>query len=252
MKTRGPAPPPGAGRVGAVAVLTVLAAGLALGACSADQPVPSSRDVAPEGFTPAQVHISTTVVASSLAATDAIADFGIEEGIRMVRVRILDELQLELGVEVEGRVILAGPPRVCLVGPFWAPDDAGLTDRCWGEPDLGGLLAARLATDTAGHPVLDEGHPIRLAATIRRGDVRCDYPPGTWQLEVRLEPLADGLPAEALDLPPVDIHVPADVGNPRPLPMVRESRYCGLANVVYREQGEPPIAPSPSQAQTGE
>lgn len=236
------------GRPAAVAVhsvLAALAAGIILGACATGQPAPSEDLAGTGGFTPADVRVSATVVASSLVATDAIADFGVEEGIRMVKVRILDELRLELGIDVEGSVVLAGPPRVCLVGPFWAPDDAGLTDRCWGEPDLGGLLAAQLATDAAGHPVLDRDRPIAVAATLRRGDVRCDYPPGSWQLEVRLEPLANGVPAGAVDLPPVDISVPADVGNPLPLSLVRESRYCGLANVVFREQGEPPIATSP-------
>lgn len=229
----------GVGRAAAVQVLALLAAlvgGMSLWACAAQ---PSSAE-----DTPAEVRVSATVVASSLAATDAIADFGIEEGVRMVKVRIVDELQMELRIETEGSVSLAGPPRVCLVGPFWAPDDAGLTDRCWGEPDLGGLLAAHLATDVAGHPMFGD-RPIVLAAKLRRGDVRCDYPPGDWQLEVRLQPLVNGSSVGATDLSPVAFIVPAEVGNPRPLSLIRATRYCGLANVVYREQGEPPVATSP-------
>jgi len=217
-----------------LASLTLLA-GCAAGASLTPMP----RD------TPAEVRVSATVVASSLAATHAIADFGIEEGVRMVKVRIVDELQMELRIETEGSVVLAGPPRVCLVGPFWAPDDAGLTDRCWGEPDLGGLLAAQLATDAAGRPMLAGDRPIVVAAKLRRGDVRCDYPPGDWQLEVRLEAVVDGSSVGATDLSPVGLSVPAEVGNPLPLSLIQATRYCGLANVVYREQGEPPVATSP-------
>jgi hypothetical protein len=219
-----------------VGVLAALVGGMSLWACAA------ARPSSPE---PAEVRVAATVVASSLAATDAIADFGIEGGVRMVTVRIVDQLQMELRIETEGSLVLAGPPHVCLVGPFWAPDDAGLTDRCWGEPDLGGLLAAELATDAAGHPILDGDSPIIVVAKLRRGDVRCDYPPGDWQLEVRFEPLVNGASVGATDLSPVGFSVPAQVGNQLPLSMVKASRYCGLANVVYREQGEPPVAPPP-------
>ena len=229
----------GVGGVVAVHVVGVLAAlvgGMSLWACATARP--SSPELA-------EVRVAATVVASSLAATDAIADFGIAEGVRMVKVRIVDELQMELRIETEGSVVLAAPPQVCLVGPFSAPDDAGLTDRCWGEPDLGGLLAAELATDAAGHPILGGDSPIIVVANLRRGDVRCDYPPGDWQLEVRFEPLVDGSSVGVTDLPPVGFSVPAQVGNPLPLSLINATRYCGLANVVYREQGEPPVSTPP-------
>ena len=106
----------------------------------------AARDLA------AGIEVSVGVHAVSHRATLAIADFGIEEGVRLVPVRILDEIQLELRLESNVDVALAEPPRVCLVGPHWAPDDAGLSDRCWGEPDLGALLAAQLEADAAGSP----------------------------------------------------------------------------------------------------
>lgn len=189
----------------------------------------------------ARVGVSATVIDHSLAATEAIADFGIEEGVRLVRVRIVDQLQLELRVETPDAIELAEPPRVCLAWYFSAPDDAGLSDRCWGEPDLGGLLEAQLARDEAGHTLLPAGRPIVVDATLRRGDVRCDYPPGDWQLEVALEPLVDGSPVGALDLPPVVLAVSATGDGP--LPFLRfDTRFCGLATLVYLQQGEPPVA----------
>ena len=69
---------------------------------------------------------------SSLGATQAIADFGLEEGIRMVPVRIVEDLALEVRLETPRDITLAGPRRICLTGPFWNPLDAGL-----GRPLLG-------------------------------------------------------------------------------------------------------------------
>jgi len=221
--------------------LVALIGGIDLSACAPAQPRSPEERLRAARESLAEVRVSASVVASSLVATHAIADLGIEEGVRMVKVRILDELQMELRVETGGRVALVGPPRVCLVGPFWAPDDAGLSDRCWGEPDLGELLAAQLTTDAAGHTTLEADRPIVLAARLRRGDVRCDYPPGDWHLEVQLEPLVDGSSAGVMELPPVRLSVPPDVANTQPLTLIEATRYCGLANVVYREQGEPSV-----------
>jgi hypothetical protein len=208
------------------------------------QPRSQEERLQAAGAALAGVHVSATAGDTSQIATEAVADFGIEEGVRMVPVRILDELSLDLRLEASDTITLASPPRVCLVGPFSAPDDAGLTDRCWGEPDLGELLAEQLGTDDAGHPTLEAGRPTIVAAVIRRGEVRCDYPPGEWQLEVTLEPLVDGRSAGALQLPPVAVSVPPTTTEPLPL-MLFGTRYCGLANVVYCEQGEPPIVPAP-------
>jgi hypothetical protein len=225
-------------------IVVVLVAGLGLWAwTSAQAPAPPAEKpplTAAEVLS--EVRVSATVVDHSLAATHAVADFGIAEGVRLVRVRILDELQLELRVESGVDLALAGPPRVCLVGPYSAPDDGGLTDRCWGDPDLAGLLAAKLATDAGGHPTLDATQaPLIVAASLRRGEVRCDYPPGDWQLEVTLEPLVDGVSLGVIDLPSIALSVPADAEDPTPLPLTESRRYCGLATAVYREQGEPPV-----------
>jgi hypothetical protein len=215
--------------------------GAGLWACG-PAPVPSpSRHAADLDDLVAGVRVSVDVADSSLLATEAVADFGIEEGVRMVRVRIVDELDLDIRIETTETLTLAGPPRVCLVGPYSAPDDAGLSDRCWGEPDLGGLLAQRLTTDPTGHPMLLAGQPIVLSGGLQRGTVRCDYPPGAWQLEVTLEPLLDGSSSGRIELPPVGIGVPYLVADPLRLVLL-DTRYCGLATVVFRDQGEPPVA----------
>ena len=175
-------------------------------------------------------------------ATDAIADFGIDEGIRLVRVRIVSELRLSIRLEADHDVALAEPARLCIVGPYSAPDDAGLSDPCWGSPDPGELLAAQLESDPAGHPVLSADRPILVAASLVRGDARCDYPPGEWHVEVVLNPLIDGSPVGDLYLPYATMDVPLERADAAPLAEVLEDRYCGLASAVYREQGEPPVA----------
>jgi hypothetical protein len=185
---------------------------------------------------------SVTVGGSSLAATMAIADFGIEEGVRLAPVRILEEIQLELRIKTTVDVALAGPPRVCLVGPYWAPDDAGLSDRCWGDPDLATLLAAQLAIDAAGHVMLPADRPISIDATIQRGHERCDYPAGAWALEVAVEPLVDDRAEGRFELPATRVDVPLEpTGTALRLVERSDSRYCGLASAVWREQGEPPL-----------
>ncbi len=190
----------------------------------------------------AGVHVSATVTSSSLAVTSAIADFGISEGIHLVRVRILDELGLDVRLAADIEVVLATPPRICLVGPFSAPDDAGLSDPCWGTPDLEDALAAHMPADTDGHYLLVAGSPIDVKATLQRGSVRCDYPPGEWQLEVTLNPFIDGLPMGTIEVLPALFTVPLETAGPLPLLGVLETRYCGLASGVYRSQGEPPVA----------
>jgi len=156
------------------------------------------------------INDSVTAADSSLAATKAIADFGLDKGIRLVLVRILDEVRLELRIETARDVILAGPPRICLVGPAWAPDDAGLSDRCWGEPDLAAVVDARMPPDAAGHVALDAGQPLVIDATVRRGDERCDYRPGTWQLEVSVVPLIDDSAVGSFELPAAALEVPLE------------------------------------------
>ena len=55
-----------------------------------------------------------------------------------------------------------------------------------------------------------------------------------------LEPLVDGVPVGALDLPPVGVEVPST--GEGPLPFLRfDTRFCGLATIVYLKQGDPPV-----------
>ncbi len=154
--------------------------------------------------------------------------------------RIVDGLHLKVSVEAPTSITLAGPPRVCVVGPYSAPDDAGLSDRCWGDPDLGTLMAAQLPTDPFGHPQILADRPVAMDVALRRGDVRCDYPPGAWTLEIAVEPLVNGASVGPIDLPPLTFDVPWQTADPIPLRLLG-TRYCGLANVVYRDQGEPPV-----------
>ena len=82
--------------------------------------------------------------------------------------------------------------------------------------------------------------PLPVSATLQRGQVRCDYPPGKWVLEIKADPLVDGTAMGARYLPEAGFEVP--FATPGPLTLLKQTRYCGLANVVYREQGEPPVA----------
>jgi hypothetical protein len=188
----------------------------------------------------ASVRVAANVTGSSLLATNAIADFGVGKEVRLVRVRIVEALQLQVRIESEVDVSLGGPPRLCLVGAYAAPDDAGLTDRCWGDPDLTATLAAHVGADASGRVTLHAGTPIEIAVDLRRGEIRCDYPPGTWGIEVWLAPVIDGVATEDLLATTGDLVVPF-LGS-GPLSMRRDARYCGLANAVYRDQGEPDLA----------
>jgi hypothetical protein len=163
----------------------------------------------------------------------------VQGGIRTVRVRIVDELAVDVRVEADEAVVFAEPPRFCLVGPFSAPDDAGLTDPCWGDPDFAALVLAKLPADPNGRPMLGTHQPLSIAATLRRGDTRCDYPPGAWVAKIKANPLVAGSPAGARYLPDVPFDVPfATTG---PLPLLLDTRYCGLASVIVRDQGEPAV-----------
>lgn len=224
-----------------VALLVLIAAGVAIWLWSSQPRTALERRRAAEELV-AGVHVSARVTSSSLAVTSATADFGISEGVRLVRVRILDELGLEVRLAADSDLVLAAPPRVCLVGPFSAPDDAGLSDPCWGMPDLEDDVATHVAAGAEGHHLLVADRPIDVATTLRRGDARCDYPPGEWRLEVSLNPIIDGMPMGAIDVLPALFMVPLETAGPLPRLGVLETRYCGLASGVYRDQGEPPMA----------
>ena len=192
------------------------------------------------------IRVSIKAAGSSLVATKALVDFLAQNDVRLVLVRIVEGLDLEIRIESDRAVAFSAPPRFCLIGPFSAPDDGGFSSPCWGAPEIGDLLAAQLPVDGAGHAMLSAGRPITLAATIRRADRRCDYPAGAWLLQVEADPLVDGTPMGARSLAEIGFDVPwAGTGPLRFIP-VSTTRYCGLANVVYREQGEPEVAsPSP-------
>jgi hypothetical protein len=155
-------------------------------------------------------------------------------------VRIIDSMDLGLQIASDHEIVLAEPPVLCLVGPYSAPDDAGLESPCWGEPDLSSLLAARLAMDSAGHYVLGTT-PIDLNTTLQRGAQRCDYPPGKWQVELKLNPAgsSDG----ARYIPDTTFDVPIAGTGPLKLLATTETRYCGLATVIVQQQGEPEVQP---------
>lgn len=186
-----------------------------------------------------RVAASVAVDHSSLVAGQAIVDFGVGSQVRLVRVRIVDDLRLSVSLTSDVDLELAAAPRACLVGPDSAPDDAGLSSPCWGQPDLGQALASELATSLEGRLTLVAGQPIRLSIDLERGDERCDYPPGQWRLEVSLEPIVDGLSAGTHSLQDVAFTVPFAADDA--LVAVPGSRYCGLANLVFKEQGEPAI-----------
>src|SRR5207247_1467294 len=151
-----------------------------------------------------------------------------------VHVRSLDEVHLDVRLMADQSITLADAPLVCFVGPFSAPDDAGLSDPCWGDPDLGKLLSAQLPRDGAGHFALPAGQSIDVAATLRRGTVRCDYPPGAWLLKVAARPLIDGSAVDPISLPDLNVDVPYVATDALPLLPTNVTRYCGLASVVYR------------------
>jgi hypothetical protein len=221
-----------------VVALTIVAAVVVWAAVGTRPPSPEQREAAARQLL-SGINVSATMASSSLAAAHAIADFGLDEGVRLVLVRIVDGLTLELRIQTTSSVAFAEPPLFCLVGPFSAPDDAGLSDRCWGDPDLGVVVAGGLPHDQGDHPMFQADAPVTLSATLQRGDVRCDYPPGKWVLEIKVDPLVDGTPTGRRYLPEVGFEVP--FATPDPLTLLSQTRYCGLANVVYREQGEPPV-----------
>ena len=63
-------------------------------------------------------------------------------------------------------------------------------------------------------------------------------------MEVSVNPIEDGveLGQRYLQVEPT-LEVPWSPDDA--LPYLRDTRYCGLANAVFRQQGEPSILPSP-------
>jgi hypothetical protein len=191
------------------------------------------------------IHVTPTVTSVALVAGGAIAD-DFEQGVRLVRVRIVERLELEIAIEADQDVAFGAPPQLCLVGPDSAPDDAGLENRCWGMPDLSDHLAAQLTTDALGHPLLPAGDVIHLKAVLSRGPGidnvdRCDYAPGSWLLEINAAPVVDGVHLPPMSGPVTSLEVPIPSHGPLRLLRPDRSRYCGLASRIYQEQGEPAV-----------
>jgi len=215
---------------GKITAFALAGAGL-LAACSAAPATPSADPLA-------SVHVTPTVGDTTLMATGAFADFGVNGGgARQVRVRIVDSMDLRLQITSDQEVVLAEPPFICLVGPYSAPDDAGLESPCWGEPDLGPTLTAQLAKDAAGHYVLG-ATAVDVSTTLNRGSQRCDYPPGKWEVELKLKPLGSDV---ARYVPDTTFDVPIAETGPLKLLPTTQTRYCGLATAIVQQQGEPEV-----------
>lgn len=207
----------------------------------------SPTSAAPGSSVAPPVEVEASVVGSTLLATGKPADFGLgdDQGIRWVELRIVDELVVTLRLAAATDVPLATPPRLCLVGPLANPIDAGLSDRCWGEPDLRALVAAHLTRDDAGQLVLPANRPLDLTATLRRGSTRCDYPPGAWHLEVGFDIVGDGAPGSQVDLPDVRLDVPVDARDPLHYLPSLDTRFCSYAATIFLEQGPPAVVATP-------
>ncbi len=186
------------------------------------------------------LQVTAEVRATDLVAAGAITD-SLESGVRRVMVRVVDQMELAVTFESQDALTLSEPLYLCLVGPYAAPDDAGLSDRCWGEPDLATLVGAKMSRDADGSIRLEAGEPVVVSAVIGRGDERCDYPPGTWSLEVGFSRPSTPTPPDEVVLDDVPFDVPPDDTEPLPLLAPPDSRYCGLASAVVREQGEPEV-----------
>jgi hypothetical protein len=215
-------------------VAVVALAGAALWAWSALRPA-----TADELF--AGIDVTATVDESSLGATQGIADFGIEEGVRMVPVRIVEDMVLNFRLEAARDVTFAAPVRLCLTGPFWNPLDAGLSDRCWGDPDINEALRAAMPADPSGAVTLRAGSPVEIRVPLARGDERCDYPPGDWLLEVDAEPRIDGQVLPRQDITKAPLTIPWDVEGALPWHDNSDTRFCSFTAAVYTRQGEPEI-----------
>lgn len=228
-----------------VAALLVLVAAIAL--VSGVRPLPPSHDQRLQAGSQLLdgIHVTPTITSVSLVAARAIAD-DFEQGARLVRVRIVERLELELLIQADHDVAFGGPPQLCLVGPDSAPDDAGLENRCWGVPELSDFLAAHLTTDALGHPLLQAGDGIRLEAVLSRGPGidnvdHCDYAPGEWVLELNGAPVVESVHLPTMSGPVIDLEVPLPTHGPLRLLPPDRSFYCGLASRIYREQGEPEV-----------
>jgi hypothetical protein len=237
-------------RIIVAGTLVVLVFGLVLWSIGATRPRSAHRSAEEREVVAKEllsgVRISTDVSGSSLAASKALVDYLATNDVRLVLVRIVDDLKLAIHIDTQQVVAFREPPSFCLIGPFSAPDDAGYQSPCWGTPDIGVLAAAQLPTDAAGHTMFPADRALVLSTTLHRGGLRCDYPPGRWLLVVEADPLVDGTAVGVRQLAEISFDIPWLNSGPLTFLPVKTVAYCGSANVVYKEQGEPQIAsPSP-------
>jgi hypothetical protein len=222
-------------------LLVAALAALVVAACAAPRQRTAEERAAAARELFAGINVTVTVDGSSLGAARTMADFGVGQDLRMVAVRIVEDLSITVRLEATSDVVLAGPPRLCLTGPFWNPLDAGLSDRCWGDPDLATVAAERFERDGAGHVVLRAGMPIVIEASLERGDERCDYAPGDWLLEVDAEPVVDDIAGTRLDITKAPLSVPFAGDDPLTLRPTSDTRFCSYGAAVYTRQGDPPL-----------
>ena len=214
---------------------------VAMGASPGPGEAPTAATSAPMPVAsgpPVDLHASITVSRASFATAAAFAD-SLDTGIKLVRVRIVDQMDTRIELRTEDGLTLADAPVVCIHWRDAAPDDAGLESPCWGHPDPTETLL--MLSDDDGPFVLGPGESIVATSTMSRGAARCDYPPGEWILRVTLVPITDGLPGEPSYVR-VPFDVPYDPHEVLPAMPLDETRFCGLASEVIVQQGTPPTA----------
>jgi hypothetical protein len=174
-----------------------------------------------------------TVEEPAIVAARATADFGVEEGVGIVTMRVVEEMGVTVRLSAASDVTLATPPGLCLVGPFWNPLDAGISDRCWGDPDL--------STISGLGTTLSANGSSSVQATIARGGERCDYAPGEWHLEVSVQPVVGGETFGPVRIPNVTFEVPFDESEALALLPFEDTRVCSFPAAVVNRQGEPEL-----------
>lgn len=210
---------------------------ISLGASPSVVPSAGPRPTPAPTEWPVDLEIRVQPSIGGLAVSKAIAD-SLEEGIRLVPIRIVERMHIAMTLLTTEGVVFSEPPVVCMYWHDAAPDDGGLESPCWGIPDPSSTLAGMLARDD-GAWALAPATGVALGTDLGRGPGTCDYPPGDWVLRLRVVPQVDGVAAEPVYLR-VPFEVPFDPTEVLPAVPLSDTRFCGLASEVIREQGVPP------------